>query len=338
MIVVMKRDASAKEISSVVARVKEDGYDPHLSEGNERTIVGLVGESPTPLREDNYSSMEGVERVMRVSAPYKLASRDFHPKDTMVALNGSKAGVSKVLVIAGPCSVESREQTIEIACAVKEAGATALRGGAFKPRTSPYSFQGHGETGLKWLAEARERTGLPIVTEVMEPGLVGMVSEYADVLQIGARNMQNFPLLNAAGASQKTVLLKRGMAATMEDLLMSAEYVLAQGNGRVMICERGIRTFEKYTRNTFDINAIPVLKARTHLPVIADPSHAVGYSEFVPSIAAAAVAAGADGLIVEVHPDPSKAMSDGRQSLTYENFKRMMESVRLVAQAVGRSA
>lgn len=338
MIVVMKTGATAKEISSVVARVKEDGYEPHLSEGNERTIIGLIGESPTPLREDNYSSMDGVEKVMRVSAPYKMASREYHPKDTLVALNGSKVGARKIPVIAGPCSVESREQTIEIACAVKEAGATALRGGAFKPRTSPYSFQGHGETGLKWLAEAREVTGLPIVTEVMEPGLVGMVSEYADVLQIGARNMQNFPLLNAAGASQKTVLLKRGMAATMEDLLMSAEYILAQGNSRVMICERGIRTFEKYTRNTFDINAIPVLKARTHLPVIADPSHAVGYSEHVTAIALAAVAAGADGLIVEVHPDPSKAMSDGRQSLNFDGFAKMMVALRQVADAVGRSA
>ena len=338
MIVVMKKGASAREISNVITRVKDDGYEPHLSEGNERTIIGLVGESPTPLKEDNYSSMEGVERVMRVSVPYKLASREYHPNATRVALNGSKAGASKVLVIAGPCSVESREQTIEIACAVKEAGATALRGGAFKPRSSPYSFQGHGETGLQWLAEARERTGLPIVTEVMEPGLVKMVTEYADVLQIGARNMQNFPLLNAVGESQHTVLLKRGMANTMEDLLMSAEYILAHGNNRVMICERGIRTFEKYTRNTFDINAIPVLKSRTHLPVIADPSHAVGYSEHVTAIALAAVAAGADGLIVEVHPTPEKAMSDGRQSLNYDGFARMMAAVRQVAEAVGRSA
>jgi len=338
MIVVMKKDASARDISSVIARVKADGYEPHLSEGNEHTIIGLVGESPTPLREDNYSSMAGVERVMRVSAPYKLASREYHPNATKVALNGSKAGANKVLVIAGPCSVESREQIIEIACAVKEAGATALRGGAFKPRTSPYSFQGHGETGLKWLAEARERTGLPIVTEVMEPGLVGMVTEYADVLQVGARNMQNFALLNAVGESQHTVLLKRGMANTMEDLLMSAEYILAHGNNRVMICERGIRTFEKYTRNTFDINAIPVLKSRTHLPVIADPSHAVGYSEHVTAIALAAVAAGADGLIVEVHPTPEKAMSDGRQSLNYDGFAKMMVAVRRVAEAVGRSA
>src|SRR5690606_32402586 len=241
-------------------------------------------------------------------------------------------------VIAGPCSVESREQTIEIACAVKEAGATALRGGAFKPRTSPYSFQGHGEKGLQWLAEARERTGLPIVTEVMDPALVPMVAEYADVLQVGARNMQNFVLLHKVGESQHTVLLKRGMAHTMEDMLMSAEYILSHGNNRVMLCERGIRTFEKYTRNTFDVNAIPVLKSRSHLPVIADPSHAVGYSEFVPAIAMAAVAAGADGLIVEVHPCPAQAMSDGRQSLDFDGFKKMMDGVRRVAEAVGRMA
>ncbi len=338
MIVVMKKSASAHEISEVITQVKEDGYTPHTSEGDERTIIGLVGESPTPLREENYNSMDGVEKVVRVSAPYKLTSRDFHPNDTYVALNGSQVGASKIAVIAGPCAVESRESIIEIACAVKEMGATALRGGAFKPRTSPYSFQGYGEKGLQWLAEAREITGLPIITEVMDPALVPMVASYADVLQIGARNMQNFVLLSEVGKSQHTVLLKRGMANTMEDLLMSAEYILAQGNSRVMICERGIRTFEKYTRNTFDINAIPVLKARTHLPVIADPSHAVGYSEFVEAIARSAVAAGADGLIVEVHPTPSKAMSDGRQSLDYKGFAKMMESVKRIAEAVGRTA
>jgi 3-deoxy-7-phosphoheptulonate synthase len=338
MIVIMKAGASAKQISDVIARVQSDGYEAHLTEGEERTIIGLVGESPTPLREDNYSSMAGVENAVRVSVPYKLTSREYHPKDTLVALNGARMGGEKVLVIAGPCSVESREQIIEIACAVKEAGATALRGGAFKPRTSPYSFQGHGELGLQWLAEARERTGLPIVTEVMDPSLVPMVCQYADVLQVGARNMQNFTLLNAVGESQQTVLLKRGMANTIEDLLMSAEYVLAHGNGRVLLCERGIRTFEKYTRNTFDINAIPVLKARTHLPVIADPSHAVGYSEYVEPLARAAIAGGADGLIIEVHPTPAQAMSDGRQSLNYDQFKAMMDSVRRVAEAVGRSA
>jgi 3-deoxy-7-phosphoheptulonate synthase len=337
MIVVMKVNAEQDQIAGVVARIQNDGYQAHISEGEERSVIGVVGESPTPLLEENYSSMDGVEKVVRISAPYKLASREFHKTDTLVGVNGSKAGANKVLVIAGPCSVEDRIQTIEIACAVKEAGATALRGGAYKPRSSPYSFQGHGVKGLEWLVEAREASGLPIVTEVMEPGLVETVAQYADVLQIGARNMQNFPLLHAVGESQKTVLLKRGLANTMEELLMSAEYILSHGNNNVMICERGIRTFEKYTRNTFDINAIPVLKARTHLPIIADPSHAVGYSEFVEPIARAAIAAGADGLIVEVHPTPEKAMSDGRQSLNYKQFNSMMASVRRVAEAVGRT-
>ena len=338
MIVVMKIKASAKEISDVIARVKSDGYDAHLSEGEQRTIIGVVGESPTPLREENYSTMEGVEKVVRISAPYKLASRHFHPNDTHVPLNGSQMGGNKVLVIAGPCSVESREQIIEVACAVKEAGATALRGGAFKPRTSPYSFQGHGVKALEWLAEARDVTGLPIVTEVMDTAQVPMVCQYADVLQIGARNMQNFSLLNVVGESQHTILLKRGMSSTVEDLLMSAEYILSHGNTRVMICERGIRTFERATRNTFDVNAIPVLKALTHLPVVADPSHAVGLWEYVEPIARSAVAAGADGLIVEVHPEPDKAISDGRQSLKPDRFKTMMEQVRRVAEAVGRTA
>ncbi|MBC7813960.1 MAG: 3-deoxy-7-phosphoheptulonate synthase, partial [Burkholderiales bacterium] len=270
--------------------------------------------------------------------PYKLAGRNFHPADTVIPLNGSQMGGNKVLVIAGPCSVESREQIIETACAVKEAGATALRGGAYKPRTSPYSFQGHGEKGLQWLAEAREKTGLPIVTEVMEPGLVEMVSQYADVLQIGARNTQNYALLNAVGESQRPVLLKRGISGTMEELLMSAEYVMSHGNSQVMLCERGIRTYETYTRNTFDLNAIPVLKALSHLPVVADPSHGVGKWEYVEAVARGAVAAGADGVIVEVHMDPAKAMSDGRQSLTPERFASMMQQVRRIAEAVGRTA
>lgn len=338
MIVIMKPHASAKQIADVIARIEEDGYKVHLSEGQERTIVGIIGESPTPIKQENYETMAGVERTVRVSVPYKIASRQFNPPDTLVPLNGSQMGGKKILVIAGPCSVESREQIIETACAVKEAGATALRGGAFKPRTSPYSFQGHGEKGLRWLAEAREVTGLPVVTEVMDPQLVPMVCQYADVLQIGARNMQNFTLLNAAGESQHTVLLKRGMSSTIEDLLMAAEYILSHGNKRVMLCERGIRTFEKYTRNTFDINAIPVLKQLTHLPVIADPSHGVGYSEYVIPIARAAVAAGADGLIVEVHMNPAEAMSDGRQSLTPKDFKSMMEQVRRIAEAIGRTA
>jgi 3-deoxy-7-phosphoheptulonate synthase len=338
MIVIMKVHAAASEIAGVINRIESDGYKAHLSTGEERTIIGVVGESPTPLKQEHYETMAGVDRVVRVSVPYKLASRTFHPNDTLVPLNGSQMGGRQVLVIAGPCSVENREQIIETACAVKEAGATALRGGAFKPRTSPYSFQGHGEKGLQWLAEAREVTGLPVVTEVMEPGLVPMVAQYADVLQIGARNMQNFALLNAAGESQHTVLLKRGMSNTMEELLMAAEYILAHGNTRVMLCERGIRTFERYTRNTFDINAIPVLKQLTHLPVVADPSHGTGYSEYVEGVARGAVAAGADGLIVEVHLKPEEALSDGRQSLTPQAFQKMMDSVRRVAQAVDRTA
>jgi 3-deoxy-7-phosphoheptulonate synthase len=338
MIVIMKVHALAKEIADVIARIEADGYRAHLSEGEHQTIIGVVGESPTPLREENYSAMPGVEKVVRVSAPYKLASRAFHPLDTLIPLNGAHLGSKKVLVIAGPCSVESREAIIEIACMVKEAGATALRGGAFKPRTSPYSFQGHGEKGLQWLAEARERTGLPIVTEVMEPALVPMVAQYADVLQIGARNTQNYSLLNAVGKSQHPVLLKRGISGTIEELLMSAEYILSHGNTRVMLCERGIRTYEKATRNTFDLNAIPVLKNLTHLPVIADPSHGTGLSEYVTSVTRAAVAAGADGIIVEVHQNPAQALSDGRQSLSPKQFEDMMKQVRRVAEAVDRTA
>ncbi|RMG86153.1 MAG: 3-deoxy-7-phosphoheptulonate synthase [Chloroflexi bacterium] len=338
MIVIMKHNASAKNIADVISRIEKDGYRAHLSEGEERTIIGVVGESPTPLREENYSTMDGVDKVVRVSVPYKLASRVFHPNDTLVPLNGCQMGGDRILVIAGPCSVESREMIIETACAVKEAGATALRGGAFKPRTSPYSFQGHGEKALQWMAEAREVTGLPIVTEIMDPALVPMVTEYADVLQIGARNMQNFTLLNAVGESQHPVLLKRGMSSTVKDLLMAAEYVLSHGNTRVMLCERGIRTFETATRNTADINAVPVLKQETHLPVVFDPSHATGKWEYVEAISKAAVAAGADGLIIEVHPKPEDAMSDGRQSLTFKRFEQLMQNVRRVAEAVNRSA
>jgi 3-deoxy-7-phosphoheptulonate synthase len=338
MIVVMQAKASKEQIASVVNRIQADGYTPHMSEGENHTVIGLVGESPTPLREDNYSTMDGVDKVVRISEPYKLASRTFHPHDTHVPLNGSKMGDNKILLIAGPCSVESREQIIETACAVKEAGATALRGGAYKPRTSPYSFQGHGEEGLKWLAEAREITGLPIVTEIMDPALVGIMTQYVDVLQIGARNMQNFTLLNAVGESQHSVLLKRGMSATVMDLLMAAEYILAHGNQKVMLCERGIRTFETATRNTSDINAIPVLKQATHLPVLFDPSHATGKWEYVEALSLAGIAAGADGLIIEVHLDPANAMSDGRQSLKPEVFAELVKKARKVAEAIGRSA
>ncbi len=338
MIVVMRPDATADHVSDVVARIEQEGYKAHLSEGDAHTIVGVVGESPNPLQEEHYEMMDGVDRVVRISAPYKLASRTFHPKDTLVPLNGASMGGDRVLMIAGPCSVESREQIIEIAHAVKEAGATALRGGAFKPRTSPYSFQGFGEQGLEWLAEAREATGLPIVTEIMDPSLVDLVSKHADVLQVGARNMQNFTLLTAVGMSHRPVLLKRGMSSTVVDLLMAAEYVLAQGNKHVMLCERGIRTFETETRNTADINAIPVLKDKTHLPVIFDPSHAVGKWEYVEALALAGIAAGADGLIIEVHAHPEQAISDGRQSLKPEKFYQLVQKARAVAEAVGRRA
>ena len=337
MIVVMKAGASTKQISAVIARVKKLGYEAHLSDGEERTIIGVVGDGNIREHRDQFEVMDGVERTMPVSHPYKLASRDFHASNTLVPLNGSKVGDKRLVVIAGPCSVESREQILETAHAMKEAGASALRGGAFKPRTSPYAFQGMGEEGLKYLAEAREQTGLPIVTEVMEPAMVPLVCDYADVLQIGARNMQNYALLHAVGKAQHTVLLKRGMSSTIEELLMAAEYILSHGNTRVMLCERGIRTFEKYTRNTFDINAIPVLKERTHLPVIADPSHATGHWQYVEAAARAAVAAGADGVIVEVHPNPEEAVSDGMQSLTFKRFEQMMQSLRRIAEAVDRT-
>jgi len=284
-----------------------------------------------------WNRFRGVERVVPVSQPFKLASREFKADDSVFDIGPHTVGGGSVLIIAGPCSVESREQIIETAHAVKEAGAHMLRGGAFKPRSSPYSFQGLGEEGLHYLADARAATGLPIVTEVMEPSLVDLVCEFADVLQIGARNMQNYALLHAVGESQHPVLLKRGMSSFMEEWLMCAEYILSHGNQRVMLCERGIRTFEKYTRNTFDINAVPVVKHLSHLPVIADPSHATGKREYVAAAARAAVAAGADGLIIEVHPRPEEALSDGRQSLAPEAFAKLVVEMRAIAEAVGRN-
>jgi 3-deoxy-7-phosphoheptulonate synthase len=335
MIVVMSSAASAREISDVIARIRAMGYDVHLSEGKERTIIGVIGRG-RPLDREQLGLMSGVKNVMPVSHPYKIASREYHPDDTLIPLNGIQVGGPDLTLIAGPCAVEDRTQIIETAHAVREAGATALRGGAFKPRTSPYSFQGLGEEGLKYLAEAREETGLPVVTEVMDPTLVPLVCQYADVLQIGARNMQNYALLHAVGESQHPVLVKRGMSSTIEELLMAAEYILSHGNMRVMLCERGIRTFETATRNTFDINAIPVLKQASHLPVIADPSHATGKWEYVESVALAAIAAGADGLIVEVHLDPEHAESDGRQSLKPEKFAALVAKARQLAPVVGR--
>jgi len=335
MIIVMRHGATAKQIADVVAKVESKGMRVNISRGEETTIIGVIGDD-RPIDRTQFEALDGVEKTVPILKPFKLASREMHPQDTLVPLDGLKVGGPKIAIIAGPCSVESREQILETAFAVKEAGAIALRGGAFKPRTSPYSFQGMGEKGLELLAEAREATGLPVVTEAMSPEQVALVARYADVIQIGARNMQNYALLNSAGEAGRTVLLKRGMMATIEEWLMSAEYIMAQGNSRVILCERGIRTFEKYTRNTTDINAVPVVKQMSHLPVILDPSHGTGKWEYVTAVARAGIAAGADGLIIEVHPHPEEALSDGAQSLRPEKFAQLVREVLRVAEAVGR--
>jgi 3-deoxy-7-phosphoheptulonate synthase len=335
MMIIMRSDATQEQIAEVVERVERFEMRAHLSRGTERTVIGAIGNGRR-IEPDLFMHLPGVYQVLPITRPFKLASREFSPDDTAFPLDGIMMGSDEVVVIAGPCSVESRSQILETALAVKEAGARALRGGAFKPRTSPYSFQGMGEAGLELLAEARELTGLPIVTEAMSAEQVSLVAKYADVIQIGTRNMQNYALLHAAGESQHPVLLKRGMSATVEELLMAAEYILSHGNRRVMLCERGIRTFETATRNTTDINAIPVLKSMTHLPVILDPSHSTGHWEFVTAVARAGVAAGADGLIIEVHPNPVEAASDGGQSLKPERFAELVIQVRAIAEALGR--
>lgn len=334
MIIVMKPDSSLKEISNVMKKVKELGLKLHVSKGEERTIIGVIGRSDIPL--ESFEVMEGVEKVVRTLSPFKLASREFKKESTVIKLNGVEIGGKKVVVMAGPCAVESREQILDIAFALKEMGVKILRGGAYKPRTSPYSFQGLKEKGLDYLAEVKEKTDLNIVTEVMAPEDVEKVSKVADILQIGARNMQNFPLLEAAGRISMPVLLKRGMMATLEELLMSAEHILSNGNSKVILCERGIRTFEKYTRNTFDISAIPLLKNLSHLPVIADPSHGTGVRELAIPVGKAAVAGGADGLLVEVHREPARALSDGFQSLDFSMFSRLLKELENIVLAVGR--
>jgi 3-deoxy-7-phosphoheptulonate synthase len=337
VLVVMKRDATKAEIDAVVSRIGELGLTAVPLPGAERTAIGTFGVAARDF-EEQLESMPGVMEIVYVSKPFKLASREVRPADTTVSVGGGvQIGAGLPLaVIAGPCSVESREQTVATARAVQESGASLLRGGAYKPSTSPYHFRGLGEPGLAMLVEARAATGLPIVTEVLTPGDVELVARHADVLQIGARNMQNFTLLDAVGEQRLPVLLKRGMSATIEEFLLSAEYILAKGNPNVILCERGIRTFERYTRNTFDINAIPLLRKLTHLPVIADPSHGTGKWYLVAPVALAAIAAGADGIIIEVHPSPDHALKDGFQSLTFENFAALMRTVPLVASAVGR--
>ncbi|OGX29272.1 MAG: 3-deoxy-7-phosphoheptulonate synthase [Omnitrophica WOR_2 bacterium RIFCSPHIGHO2_01_FULL_49_10] len=335
MIIVLKPEATESQIKHIVEKVKALGLKPMISKGVERTIIGLIGEEDV-LRSTPLDVFPGVEKVMSILAPYKLVSREFKHENSVINAGKIKIGGKKIAVMAGPCSVENREMLLRIAKDVKKAGASILRGGAFKPRTSPYSFQGLGEEGLKYLKEAREKTGLPVVTEIMDIRDLDLIEKYVDILQVGARNMQNFNLLKEVGLSKKPVLLKRGISSTIVELLMSAEYILSNGNFNVMLCERGIRTFEDQTRFTLDLSAIPVLKKLTHLPVIVDPSHAAGKWGYVPALSKAAIAAGADGLMVEVHPRPEEAFSDGAQSLMPDNFDKMMKDLKAVAKAVGR--
>lgn len=336
MIVVMRSNAGEHDIARVIERLAEHNLQGKLTYGEERTIIGVVGTPIPPTLRDELELFNGVQQTVPITRPYKQVAREFRATDTVVTVRGVQVGGKGCVVIAGPCAVESEQQIVETARAVREAGATMLRGGAFKPRTSPYTFRGMGLEGLQLLALAREETGLPVVTEVMQASDLDAVCRYADVLQIGARNMQNYLLLEEAGRTGMPILLKRGMAATVEEWLLSAEYVLAQGNPNVILCERGIRTFETATRNTMDLNAVALAKRRTHLPVIADPSHGTGKWYLVPPLALASLAAGADGLAIEVHPDPDRAKSDGAQSLTFENFAALMPRLAAVAQAVGR--
>jgi len=336
MIIVMQAGTGDAELREVVSRVEGMGLKPHVIVGTERTVVAVVGDERTAIS-SGFETLPGVASVLPILAPYKVASREVQPEPTVVRAGSLVVGGGTMGVIAGPCSVETSEQIVETARAVKAAGATALRGGAFKPRTSPYSFQGLKEKGLELLAEARAETGLAIVTEVVSPEDVPLVARYADVLQVGARNMQNYRLLEAVGRTEVAVLLKRGPAATVEELLLAAEYILDGGNRQVMLCERGIRTFEAHTRFTLPLATVPWLHARTHLPVIVDPSHGTGHANLVESMAAASVAAGADGLIVEVHPEPARAASDGGQTLDFAAFGRMMAICRKVAAAVGKT-
>jgi len=339
MIIIMQTQATPEQVRAVEDEIEHIGLRPFINPGVERKVIAVLGALDAKKADlvEHFSSFPGVERVDLISHLWKLASREYHPTDTLVDVAGVKVGGRAVAIAAGPCSVESEAQTLEVAHGVKEAGAHMLRGGAFKPRTSPYAFQGLGEEALRILAKARDETGLPVVTEVMDTHDVDLIARYANVLQIGTRNMQNYPLLKAVGATKHPVLLKRGLGCKLRDLLMSAEYIIAEGNHNVILCERGITTFEDSTRHTTDINAVPVLKHWTHLPVIVDPSHATGDWKYVGAVSKAAVAAGADGLLVEVHNDPQHALSDGPQSLRPEKFAQLMAELRRVAEAVDRN-
>lgn len=338
MIVVMKAGSQDKEIDVVMDRLHSLGLQGHLSKGVERTVIGVVGvTSAMPDLRERLELVPGVAEVVPISKPFKLSSREFEPENTVIDVGGVKIGGNELVVMAGPCAAETREQVMSTARAVKAAGARILRGGAFKPSTSPYSFRGLGEEGLKLLAEAGEENDLPLITEVLTPQDVELVVKYADILQVGARNMQNFILLDEVGQAKKPVMLKRGLSATIQEWLLAAEYILAQGNRQLILCERGIRTFETYTRNTMDVSAIPIVHKETHLPIIADPSHGTGKWDLVMPLALASVAAGADGLMIEVHPTPDTALKDGAQSLTFEHFGELMKRVGPVAKAVGRT-
>lgn len=338
MIVILAPSATDADIDEVVTNLKERGYGAHLSKGVEKTIIGVIGahDDVKPLLAEQLSSLAYVERVVPILKPYKVVSREFRPDKTIIRVGGVDIGAQKVVVMAGPCSVESEEQTLETAKAVKAAGASILRGGAFKPSTSPYSFHGLGEDALKILVTAREATGMPIITEVMDTRDVELVAKYADILQVGTRNMTNFALLQEVGVTKMPVMLKRGMSSTIEEWLQAAEYIANRGNYEIILCERGIRTFETYTRNTFDVSSIPAINELSHLPILADPSHGTGRYKLVSPVSKAAVAAGADGLMIEVHPHPEKALKDGPQSLTPENFEKLMKELAVVARAVGR--
>lgn len=333
MIIIMKNDATKEQLKVVIDRVKSEGLSVHLSEGNNRTIIGLVGDT-SKVRNVGFNTYDGVDRTLSVSSAYKLTSREFHPDDTVVDVDGLKIGDGSMVMMAGPCSIEGLDQIMECARIAKKGGATVLRGGAFKPRTSPYAFQGLEEEGLKYIRQAADAHDMKVITEIMDEANLELVCQYADILQIGARNMQNFKLLQAVGKTGKPVALKRGISGTIDEWLNAAEYIANEGNFNIIFVERGIRTYETATRNTFDISAIPVIRKLSHFPIIADPSHGVGVWDYVPSMALASVAAGADGMIVEIHPDPAKAWSDGQQSLNEKTYLNMMEQVHIVEEAM----
>lgn len=337
MVIVMETAATEAQVEKVIERLVEGGYDVHRSTGSSHTVLGAVGTPERPVDARVIELIDGVREVVKISEAYKLVGRTFHREDTVVEIGGTPLGGANVVTMAGPCSVESQEQLSRVAGAVQASGASGLRGGAFKPRSSPYSFQGHGQRALEWMRAAADREGLFVISEIMDARNIEMMLEYVDCLQVGARNMQNFDLLKELGKTDCPVLLKRGMAATIEEWLLSAEYVLSGGNRKVILCERGIRTFENATRNTLDVSAIPVVKSKSHLPIVVDPSHGTGRRDMVIPMARAAVAAGADGLLIEVHNDPDHALSDGAQSLYPEQFDRLMSELRVIAPAIGRS-